>query len=113
MFENITIKRKQALNISKLLYSGVEMELEGQNSKIKNPLKLQENQELIKNKLVELFYPEILEDKEIGSAGDLNQQEFETKLKEILEYAEKENVKWILDFNLNKKPEDLSEKKTK
>lgn len=91
-FSKTTFTRKEVLQVKNLLYSGVQVELVSGETNVKNPVKLQENKELIKNKLVSMFY-------EVPDAENLDSQEFETKIKSIIDYAKNYGIGWITEFD--------------
>lgn len=99
---NLTnLKTKDVLLIKKRAYFNVKMTLEGDNTKIENPLQMQDNLEDMKGALVTLTFG-------VKDVGNLEYSQYLAYLEEIEKQARKEKIDWIIDiFETQKIDENL------
>jgi len=108
----LKIKNSKKVAIQKLANRGLKQEMVtelGKDGKpftkitYINPEVIEENRYLVKDLLMETVYK--LSQKELD---DLDVQEYDQKLKDILDYATENEIEWIINLKLNKEHLELA-----
>ena len=108
----LKIKNSKKVAIQKLANRGLKQEMVtelGKDGKpftkitYINPEVIEENRYLVKDLLMETVYK--LSQKELD---DLDVQEYDQKLKDILDYATENKIEWIINLKLNKEHLELA-----
>jgi hypothetical protein len=114
--ENLKITQKQKKEIAKASLFNVKQTMKTETvggevktiTEILNPEQLMENSSRAEEMLMLAVYPEI---KTTGALEELEVEEYDKKLQDILDYAEKNNKDWIIELELCQKHKEINQAK--